>query len=244
MGRVTAEMFAREGASVVAVDASPSVSASWAEVEQAVPGADGISIRCDVTDVEACERATRATIDRYGKVDVLAFLAGVLQEANSVIDLPIGEWDRVMNVNLKGAMLMSKAVVPHMIERHSGRIVTIASWYGHSGHAYFSAYCASKAALIVFTQCLAAETASYGITANIICPGNINTSMHQKALKDEAAKRGVTFEAMKATEWAKIPLGKAGDPEEISHGILFLASDDAGYITGASLDINGGVLFH
>jgi 3-oxoacyl-[acyl-carrier protein] reductase len=244
MGLVTAEMFAREGARVVAIDASPAVSASWMKVQQAVPGADGFAIQCDVTDGQACERATRATIDRYGKVDVLAFLAGVLQQANPVVDLPVEEWDRVMNVNVKGAMLMCRAVVPHMMAKHSGRVVTISSWYGHSGHALFSAYCASKAALKVFTQCLAAETAEYGITANCICPGNINTSMHQNALAAEAAKRGVTFEEMKSTEWAKIPLGKAGDPEEIARGLLFLASDDAAYITGASLDINGGVLFH
>jgi NAD(P)-dependent dehydrogenase (short-subunit alcohol dehydrogenase family) len=167
----------------------------------------------------------------------------VLQEPATVVDLEIDEWDRVMAVNLKGTFLMTKAVVPYMMEQRRGRIVTIASWYGHSGHAFFSAYCTSKAGVIVLTQCLAAELSDYGVTVNTICPGNINTSMHQEALRGEAAERGISEEEMRRIEWDKIPLRKAGDPEDIADAVGFLASDQAKYITGASLDVNGGVLF-
>ena len=116
-----------------------------------------------------------------------------------------------MDVNLKGPFLLTKAAIPQM--RRGGAIVTIGSWYGQTGHAFFSAYCASKAGLIVYTQCLAGELAPAGIRANCVCPGNINTGMHRHALEAEAATRGIGLEEMRDIEWAKIPLGIAGPPE-------------------------------
>jgi NAD(P)-dependent dehydrogenase (short-subunit alcohol dehydrogenase family) len=243
IGRATAAMFARRGASVVLGDLRPTVKDTLAEIEAETGMSDGLAVTVDVTDLQSCRQAAAATHDRYGRIDALAVIAGVLQEPATVVDLEIDEWDRVMAVNLKGTFLMTKAVVPYMMEQRRGRIVTIASWYGHSGHAFFSAYCTSKAGVIVLTQCLAAELSDYGVTVNTICPGNINTSMHQEALRGEAAERGISEEEMRRIEWDKIPLRKAGDPEDIADAVGFLASDQAKYITGASLDVNGGVLF-
>lgn len=244
IGKATAELFAQSGAHLVLLDISPKIEESFNDVVSKYPGTRGLALLCDVSNLEDCENAAAEAITEFGRIDILAPISGLLQAASPVSDLPVEEWDRVMAVNLKGPFLLAKAVVPHMMKQRSGNIVNVASWWGRNGHALFSAYCASKAALIVFTQSLAEEMAPYGVRVNAICPGNINTVMHQTALRGEAEKRGVSFEEMKDREWSKIPLGKAGDPEDIGNAIMFLASDKAKYITGASLDVNGGVLFH
>jgi len=130
-----------------------------------------------------------------------------------------------------------------LLSRDDGTITFISSWWGRSGHAYFSSYCASKAAVIVFAQALAEELAP-DIRVNTVCPGNIDTKMHRAALHTEAAERGITFEEMKDIEWAKIPLKIAGPPSAIANALVWLASPAASYVTGASLDVNGGVVFH
>lgn len=236
IGAATAARFAEEGATLALFDVAPGVDDVLADL-----GGVGIAGRIDVTDLESCEAGARSVLEEYGRIDILAVIAGVIHDANSVADMPVDDWDRVMSVNLKGPFLVTKAVAPKM--REGGAIVTIGSWWGHSGHAFFSAYCASKAGLIVFTQALAGELADEGIRVNCVCPGNVNTDMHRTALEVEAAARGISFEEMKDIEWAKIPLKKAGDPSDIADAVVFLSSDEAKYITGASLDVNGGVLF-
>lgn len=237
IGTATAQRFAAEGASLALFDMTPGVHDTLAALE----GADGFAGICDITDLDSCRAAVAATTERFGALDVLAVIAGALHPASPAEDLPTADWDLMMDVNLKGPFLLTKAAIPQM--RRGGAIVTIGSWYGQSGHAFFSAYCASKAGLIVYTQCLADELAPAGIRANCVCPGNINTGMHRHALEAEAATRGVSFEEMRDIEWAKIPLGVAGPPECIADAVAFLASDDAGYITGASIDVNGGCKF-
>jgi NAD(P)-dependent dehydrogenase (short-subunit alcohol dehydrogenase family) len=118
-----------------------------------------------------------------------------------------------------------------------------ALWYGKSGHGLFSAYCASKAALISLTHSAAAELAPDRIRVNSVAPGNVATDMHFRALREEADKRSVTFDEMKDTEWSKIPLGRAADPSEIAAAIAFLSSSDGAYLTGATIDVNGGCMF-
>lgn len=244
IGLVAAEQFVAAGASVVMSDVNPSV---LEEVEKLNQRADGggaaIGQVCDIVDPDACEALAASAEERFGKIDVLAVIAGVVQDARPVEQLEPDEWDRIMAINAKGPYLMARAVVPRMRRNEAGRIVTIASFYGQSGHPFFGAYCASKGAVRLFTQVLAAEVAEHNITANSIAPGNINTSMHQKALQDEADERGVSKQEIQDIEWGKIPLQVAGDPADIADAVLFLASDQAKYITGACLDVNGGVLF-
>jgi 3-oxoacyl-[acyl-carrier protein] reductase len=237
IGAATAAKFAAEGASLALFDVAPSVS----DVLEEVAGGDGLAGHLDITQLESCAAGAQAVIDRFGRVDVLAVIAGVIHEANPVSALPVEDWDRIMDVNLKGPFLLTKAVAPLM--GPGGSIVTIGSWYGHSGHAFFGAYCASKGGLIVLTQVLAEELAEAGVRVNCVCPGNINTDMHRDALEAEAAERGISFEEMRDIEWAKIPLQKAGDPSDIADAVAFLSSSDAKYITGASIDVNGGVMF-
>jgi NAD(P)-dependent dehydrogenase (short-subunit alcohol dehydrogenase family) len=243
IGRATAEAFAAQGATLALADVSGTVHATLDGILAAVPETEGVALTADITDPRQCAEAADATVERFGGIDVLAVVAGVMQQAAAVVDLDPEEWDRVMAVNAKGPFLMAKAVVPHMRRQGRGRIINVGSWWGHSGHAYFSAYCASKAAMRILTQAIADEVARDGITANALIPGNVNTSMHEDALQLEATERGITLEEIRAIEWGKIPLSRPGEPEDIANAILYLASEEARYVTGASLDINGGSLY-
>lgn len=241
MGRATAKEFAEAGAVVVCGDVNPAVEETYLQdVEGA--GAKGLSLHVDVTSLESCESAVRETVERFGRLDVLVNLAGIIQVAGDVQSLPEQEWDRVMSVNLKGQFLMAKAAVGHFKEQRSGRIILISSIWGREGWPYFAAYCASKGGLITFTHALAKEMVEFGVTVNAIAPGMINTELHQKSLRDEAEARGWTYDQVREKEWSKIPVGYAGEPADIAHGVMYLASDEARYVTGTNLDINGGIL--
>jgi NAD(P)-dependent dehydrogenase (short-subunit alcohol dehydrogenase family) len=172
----------------------------------------------------------------------LGLIAGTLQKVGPVATLPMDEWDRVMSVNVRSYVLMMKQFIPPLRAAGKGSIVTISSWYGRSGHGFFSAYCASKAAVISLTQTAAAELAP-DIRVNSVAPGNVATRMHFTALEEEAVKRGITTDEMRAIEWAKIPLERAGDPSEMASAVYFLASEQGSYLTGATLDVNGGCGF-
>ena len=136
----------------------------------------------------------------------------MLQKVGPIEHLDLHEWDRVLNINVRANVILMKHFIPTLRAAGGGSIVTVSSWYGKSGHGLFSAYCASKAALISLTHSAAAELASDKIRVNSVAPGNVATDMHFKALREEADKRSVTFEEMKDTEWNKIPLGRAAEP--------------------------------
>lgn len=241
MGQAAVERFAKEGATVVAADINPAVTGSF-DQQDATNGPRGFAAVTDITRYEDVKALSDRAAEKYGRIDVAVAFSGVVQEAAQVVELEEAEWDRVMSVNLKGHFFFSKAVAPYMREQHSGRIVLISSFWGRKGFAYYAAYCASKAGVISLTHTLSEEMAPYGVTVNTVSPGMINTTMHEKALREEAAKRGMSFQDFRDSEWAKIPLGKAGEPADIVEAVMFLASDEASYVTGASLDVNGGVL--
>jgi NAD(P)-dependent dehydrogenase (short-subunit alcohol dehydrogenase family) len=239
IGRATAQRYANEGAIVVAGDISPAVEETFASLNGG--SQRGFAQQTDITKLDQCQAIVARTVREFGRIDVLSAISGVVQEAAPISELTEREWDRVMDVNLKGYFFLAKAVSPQMQLQRSGSIVLTASFWGRKGYAFYAAYCASKAGVVSLTHTLAEEMAPYGVRVNSVAPGMINTGMHEKALREEAAERGITFEEFRDSEWAKIPLGRAGDPVEISNAHLFLASDEAGYMTGASIDVNGGV---
>jgi NAD(P)-dependent dehydrogenase (short-subunit alcohol dehydrogenase family) len=239
-GRVAGQLYAQEGATVVMADVSPAVEEAFQEISSG-NGTRGFSAITDITNKDQVKELADRTVEEFGKIDAAVAFSGVVQDAGQITELPEEEWDRVLTINLKGHFFFAKAVAPHMQRQKSGRIVLIASFWGRKGYAYYAAYCASKAGVISLAQTLAEEMAPYDVTVNSVAPGMIETAMHQKALHEEAEKRGVSYEEFRDSEWAKIPLGKAGDPEDIVHAVMFLTSDEAKYITGASLDVNGGV---
>jgi NAD(P)-dependent dehydrogenase (short-subunit alcohol dehydrogenase family) len=243
MGRASAETFAKAGATIVAGDVNPAVDEVFAGL-QSEHGVKGFSTRIDVTDFASCTAAVERTLAEFGRIDVLAVFAGVIQEAHDVESLPIEEWDRVMNINLRGHFLMTKAAVGAFKEQRAGRIILITSIWGHEGFDLFSAYCASKGGLRLFTHALAKELVIYGVNVNAIAPGIIDTELHRKALQDEATARDVPLEEIRDKEWGKIPTGRAGSPQDIANAVLFLSANESSYIVGATIDVNGLILVH
>jgi NAD(P)-dependent dehydrogenase (short-subunit alcohol dehydrogenase family) len=239
IGRATAQRYADEGAIVVAGDISPEVADTFANLNGG--SQRGFAQQTDITKLEQCQAIVDRAVREYGSIDALSAISGVVQEAAAISELSEQEWDRVMNVNLKGYFFVAKAISPQMRKQRHGSIVLTASFWGRKGYAFYAAYCASKAGVVSLTHTLAEEMAPYGVRVNSVAPGMINTGMHEKALREEATERGLTFEEFRDSEWAKIPLGRAGDPVEISNAHLFLASDESAYMTGASVDVNGGV---
>lgn len=242
VGRVTAERFGKEGWDLVLVDVVDSVNEVAAEVAK-TSGRKAIAVKTDITQ-EANLTAIDAALRQVGgQLKFLGLVAAVLQKVGPIETLELAEWDRVFNINIRANVILIKHFAPVMKAAGGGSIVTVSSWFGRSGHGFFSAYCASKAALISLTHSAADELAADKIRVNSVAPGNIATSMHFTALREEAEKRGITFEEMKKIEWDKIPLGRAADPAEVVAAIAFLASTDGTYLTGTTIDVNGGVLF-
>ena len=242
VGRVTAERFAKDGWDLVLVDVVDSVNEVAAEVAKA-SGRKAVAVKTDITQ-EANLTAIDAALRQVGgQLKFLGLVAAVLQKVGPIETLELAEWDRVFNINIRANVILIKHFAPVIKAAGGGSIVTVSSWFGRSGHGFFSAYCASKAALISLTHSAADELAADNIRVNSVAPGNIATSMHFTALREEAEKRGITFEEMKKIEWDKIPLGRAADPAEVVAAIAFLASADGTYLTGTTIDVNGGVLF-
>ena len=242
VGRVTAERFAKDGWDLVLVDVVDSVNEVAAEVAK-TSGRKAVAVKTDITQEANLTPIDAALRQVGGQLKFLGLVAAVLQKVGPIETLELVEWDRVFNINIRANVMLIKHFAPVMRAAGGGSIVTVSSWFGRSGHGFFSAYCASKAALISLTHSAAAELATDNIRVNSVAPGNIATSMHFTALREEAEKRGITFEEMKKIEWDKIPLGRAADPAEIVAAIAFLASADGTYLTGTTIDVNGGVLF-
>jgi NAD(P)-dependent dehydrogenase (short-subunit alcohol dehydrogenase family) len=242
VGRVTAERFAKDGWDLVLVDVVDSVNEVAAEVAK-TSGRKVVGVKTDITQEANLPAIDKALHQVGGPLKFLGLVAAVLQKVGPIETLDLAEWDRVFNINIRANVILIKHFAPVMKAAGGGSIVTVSSWFGRSGHGFFSAYCASKAALISLTHSAAAELAGDKIRVNSVAPGNIATSMHFTALREEAEKRGITFEEMKKIEWDKIPLGRAADPAEIVAAIAFLASADGTYLTGTTIDVNGGVLF-
>jgi NAD(P)-dependent dehydrogenase (short-subunit alcohol dehydrogenase family) len=242
IGRATAEKLAAEGWSLVLVDAVDAVNA----VASSLKGADGqsfVGVVADLTNAASVSGISDAVRKIGQPLKGLALVAGVLQQVGSIETLELEEWDRVMNINLRVNFMLMKTFIPALREAKGAAIVTVSSWYGKSGHGFFAAYCASKAGLISLTHTAADELARDKIRVNTVAPGNVATSMHINALKEEAEKRNISFEEMKKIEWDKIPLERAAEPSEIADAIKFLLSPESSYITGATIDVNGGCLF-
>ncbi len=231
MGRAVAETLASRGARIVVNDLDQNRADTTAEALQN-SGAEAVAIQGDVTRSENVREMVRQTQDRFGPIHILINNAGILYPT-PVIDIEEAEWDRVIAVNLKGTFLCSQAVLPSMRAAGWGRIVNFSSTAGKNISTVGGAhYTAAKAGILGFTRHLAKEEAGFGITVNSVCPGLIDTEMVRNTIDEERIKH---FENV-------FPISRLGQPQEVADLVAFLASDQAAYITGASLDINGGDL--
>jgi 3-oxoacyl-[acyl-carrier protein] reductase len=225
IGRAIAARLAEAGATVVGTATTADGAASIGEAL----GAHGTGMVLDVTDGGAVDRTLSDIETRHGAVGILVNNAGVTRD-NLLLRMKDDEWDAVLATNLKAAYRLSKAVLRGMMKARHGRIIQIGSVVGSSGNPGQANYAASKAALIGFTKSLAQELGSRNITVNCVAPGFIDTDM----------TRGLP-EAQREKLLERIPLGRLGKADDIAQAVVFLASREAGYITGATLHVNGGM---
>ena len=238
MGRAISAAFLAEGASVVLSDMNEEgVKATASALD---PDGRAFAVSCDVTKSDEVRNLVEAAVEQLGAVDVFVNNAGTIT-MRQVVDLSEDEWDAVMNVNAKGVFLCSRAILPHMLERQSGSIVNIASQAGKRGYKLFAHYCASKAAVIVFSKGLALEVAPH-VRVNCVCPGIVNTDMMEREYAWEEAMTGEPKESIQKRWMSGIPMGRFQEPEHIARVALFLASDDASEMTGQAINVTGGMV--
>jgi len=233
IGKAIVLALAKAGAHVVVSDINLDDCNKVVEEIKAI-GKEGLAVKADISNPEEVKEMVKSTVKRFGKIDILVNNAGIYMQ-KSLTDSTEQDFDRILDINLKGVFLCSKAVVPEMIKQGKGKIINITSIAGQVGFANSSAYCASKGAIINITRELALELAQYKINVNAIGPGVIETPMTKNLLEDKATKE---------TLLANIPLNRIGKPEDIANAALFLASNKADYITGITLFVDGGWLTH
>jgi len=233
IGSATAMRFAGEGAAV-AITGRNSERGEQVVQDIVANGGDALFIRSDVRSAEDCRHAVDQTLKRFGKIDVLFNNAGVFHP-KSVPDCTEEEWDETIDSSLKGAFLMSKYVLPSMIEQGSGSIIHTSSGWGILGGDKAAAYCAAKGGLIIMAKAMAIDHGPDGVRVNCVCPGDVLTPM----LPDDAAKRGMSWDDYAAGA-AERPLGRIGTAEDIANAVLYLASDESSFVTGEALVVDGG----
>jgi NAD(P)-dependent dehydrogenase (short-subunit alcohol dehydrogenase family) len=234
IGRATAILFAQEGARV-AIAARDEVRGHQTVEDIARTGGHALFVPCDVRKAVDCQAAVEKTIAAFGGLDVLFNNAGIIYPHKTILDTAEGEWDDTMEVNVKGVYLMSRAAIPHMIERGGGCIINTASVWGLVGGRAAAAYCASKGAVVLLTRAMALDHAGQDIRVNCICPGSVDTPM----LRGEMEALG-GVEKARPVFAAKHALNRIATPEEVARAALYLASDDSSFVTGTSLVVDGG----
>ncbi len=224
IGLATASAMAAEGAVVVGL------------ARHGVAGCDFDLRIADVSDKAAVDEAIGEVIRQYRRIDVLVNNAGIAP-LGTVDATSEQDWDRVFAINVKGTYLLSAAVIPEMKKRKKGSIINMSSNYGLVGGLNCAAYCATKGAVISLTRAMALDCAPFGIRVNCICPGTIDTSLIREPMQAMTAEQ---VEAKMRDRYSRHPLGRVGLPQEVAPGVIYLASDESSFVTGAILAIDGG----
>jgi NAD(P)-dependent dehydrogenase (short-subunit alcohol dehydrogenase family) len=231
IGLATARLFAAQGARVAVLD----LDRKGSEEAARSLGEGHIGIACDVADAESCRNAAKTALAAFGKIDILINNAGITQPVK-LMEIDAAGWDRIMDVNLRGVLLMSQAVVPEMRARKSGAIACMSSVSAQRGGGIFGGphYSAAKAGVLGLAKAMARELGPDGIRVNCVTPGLIQTDITGGKLTDQ----------MRDDILKGIPLGRLGLTDDVAKAYLFLASDLSSYVTGAVIDVNGGMLIH
>jgi meso-butanediol dehydrogenase/(S,S)-butanediol dehydrogenase/diacetyl reductase len=238
IGRACALAYAAEGAIVAATDLPGMSDSVVAEI--VASGGRATSWALDVTDRPRIRATVDAIVAAHGRIDVWHNNAGV-STMNRFVDLTESDWDTNMDVNAKGVFNCSQVVARHMIAAGRGKIINTASMAGKKGDvAFLPHYVASKFAVVGLTQAMAAELGPHGITVNAVCPGYVFTDMQHREAQWEADLRGLTADEVRQLYVDDTPLGRLEQPEDVARLAVFLASSDSDFITGASIDVNGG----
>ena len=231
IGKATARLLAEHGATVAILD----LSEDEAKGAAADIGSQHVGMACDVTDKAACQKVADELITKWGEVDILVNNAGITQPLK-IMDISPHNYDAVTDVNLRGTLYMSQALIPHMKARKTGSIINMSSVSAKRGGGIFGGphYSAAKAGILGLSKAMARELAPYNVRSNSICPGFIGTDITAGKMTDE----------MMATVLSGIPMNRIGTADEVAGCCLFLASDLSSYMTGSDLDVNGGSLIY
>jgi NAD(P)-dependent dehydrogenase (short-subunit alcohol dehydrogenase family) len=235
IGLATARRFVAEGARVAILDIDGAAAEAAARDLDQSAGKPHLGFACNVADRASCAKAVAAVIEAFGQIDILINNAGITQPVK-FLDISPADWDRIQDVNLKGILFLSQAVIPHMRARKSGSIACMSSVSAQRGGGIFGGphYSAAKAGVLGLAKAMAREFGPDGIRVNCVTPGLIGTDITSGKLTDE----------MRAKILEGIPLGRLGDASDVAGIYTFLASDLSAYVTGAVIDVNGGMLIH
>jgi meso-butanediol dehydrogenase/(S,S)-butanediol dehydrogenase/diacetyl reductase len=237
IGRGIAAVMARRGATLVLTDLDEARARAAADEFRAT------ALRHDVTSWTSCQAVVDHTLETHGRIDILVNNAGVSRSV-PFHELDEAEWDRVHDVNVKGVFLTTRAVVPHMMERRRGSIISISSMVGKEAIPLFVHYSASKFAVIGLTQGLAKEMAPYDVRVNAVCPGVVRTPLWEPLLEQLSVTKGISRDQAWQEFVDGIPLGRPQEPEDIGEAVAFLASERARNMTGQGINVTGGMQLH
>lgn len=235
IGLATAKRFAEEGARVAILDIDGPAAQAAAQGLEPSGDRTHIGVACNVADQDACAKAVETVISAFGQIDILINNAGITQPAK-FLDIKPGDWDRIQDANLKGILFLSQAVIPHMQKRKAGSIACMSSVSAQRGGGIFGGphYSAAKAGVLGLAKAMAREFGADGIRVNCVTPGLIGTDITSGKLTDD----------MRTKILEGIPLGRLGEAKDVAGIYTFLASDLSAYVTGAVIDVNGGMLIH
>jgi NAD(P)-dependent dehydrogenase (short-subunit alcohol dehydrogenase family) len=235
IGHAAAELLAKAGVALALLDVDPEKGEAAARSIRAA-GATADFFLCDVSIEQSCREAVESVVDAHGRIDILFNNAGVIVRKN-VTSLAGAEWDRALDITLKGVYLMSRFVIPHMAEGGGGSIINTGSGWSLKGGPEAASYCAAKGGVLNLTRAMAIDHGPQNIRVNCVCPGDIDTPL----LRDEAVQLGQPWEEF-AREAADRPLGRFGTPEDVARAVLFFAGDLSSWVTGTHLVVDGGGL--
>lgn len=241
IGGACADRFAQEGARVACLDVIDDVNEQHA-AELRAQGADAIALHCDVANPESVKAAVEAVTERWGRIDILVAAAGIYT-GSPLVDVSFKQWQRLIEIDLTGVFLCNQSVAPIMMKQKSGSIINISSMAGKTSWPCSAEYSSAKSGVIGLTRAVAMDMAPYSVTVNAICPGNTLTDMVTKDVAPLVGGR----DGLAPNEWIKMratdcPLKRIAEPWEIGGVAAFLASEDARYITGQSIEVDGGLI--
>lgn len=241
LGEGVARRLVQDGGDVALIDAIAEVDRTAAALARGAAGTV-LGLVADIADEAQVEVAVAASIDALDGVDLLVNCAGIGGPGGPLAEIATADFRRTLDVNLVGTFLASRAVAATMIAQGSGSIVNVGSIFGQQGVPFGGAYSSSKGGVTLLTHSLALELAPHGIRVNCVAPGHMESVMHFDELRERARRAGTTFEQEVAAAREIVPLGRHGDGADVAGAVVWLASADASYVTGQTINVNGGLL--